>query len=423
MRSRQKTPINSRHNELTAASGAMRGTRESLPSIGFVSTYPPTKCGIATFTTALRSAIAANRGSGDRLGVVSLVTERAKSTSREVLHQHLNGDPGSLTRAAEALNALDVAVIQHEYGIYGGPDGAEVLDLVSSLDIPVVITLHTVPKYPTSGHRMILESLIQEADKTIVLSQSAFRQLKDRYEVNDENVLMIPHGAKPSLGAPPPNPGTRPLLLTWGFIGPGKGLETAIEALAGLKDLRPVPRYVVLGVTHPKVRAAEGDAYLQRLMARVRALGLAHIVEFDNRYVDLDSQTNAIRQADIVLIPYDSTDQVTSGVLVEAIAAGKPVVATAFPHAVEMLGTGAGTVVPPADPDALAEALRDLLTDPSRAAQMAKVSRSIAPTLYWPTVASKYETILATLVPKHLTTLHLTESGRRQPVDGLVRSA
>jgi glycosyltransferase involved in cell wall biosynthesis len=285
------------------------------------------------------------------------------------------------------------------------------------------MTLHTVPKSPTSAQRMILQSLVEEADKTVVLSHSALQQLNDRYEVNDEKVLMVPHGARPNLGARSPNPGSRPLVLTWGFIGPGKGLETAIEALAGLKDLRPVPRYVILGVTHPKVRAAEGDAYLQGLTARVRALGLAHVVEFDNRYATLDSQTKAIRRADIVLIPYDSTDQVTSGVLVEAIAACKPVIATAFPHAVEMLGTGAGTVVPHSDPDALGQALRDLLSNPSRAAQMTKVSRSIATTLYWPTIASTYEAILATLVPEHLTTVDLTESGRRRaPVDALVRT-
>ena len=158
---------------------------------------------------------------------------------------------------------------------------------------------------------------------------------------------MVPHGATASLAGPSLAHGTRPVVLTWGLIGPGKGLETAIEALAALRDLRPLPRYIILGRTHPKVRLAQGDTYRDGLVALVHDLGLDDVVEFDGRYLDIDSLTLAVRQADIVLLPYESTEQVTSGVLVEAIAAGKPVVATAFPHAVEMLGTGAGLVVRP----------------------------------------------------------------------------
>jgi glycosyltransferase involved in cell wall biosynthesis len=146
------------------------------------------------------------------------------------------------------------------------------------------------------------------------------------------------------------------------------------------------------------VRAVHGDEYLEGLKARVRSLGLDDVVEFDGRYLDTDSLVTIIRQADIALLPYVSTEQVTSGVLVEAVAAGKPVVATDFPHAVEMLGTGAGALVPHSDPQAMAMSLRALLTEPGVAAKMARVATSIGATLHWPVVAERYESIAATLV-------------------------
>jgi polysaccharide biosynthesis protein PslF len=392
----------------------MRDNRDSLPSIGFVSTYPPTHCGLATFTTALRGAIAEGRGSDEGLDVVSLVEDLSETPGPEVVHQHLNGDHASLERAVEVLNNHDVGLIQHEYGVYGGSDGAEVLDLVSNLDIPAVVTIHTVPINPTSRQQMILERIVDETEQTIVMSHTALQRLKGSYDVSAGKLRMVPHGAMSTLGGPRLGPGTRPVILTWGLIGPGKGLESAIEAISALKDLRPLPRYIILGKTHPKVRAVEGDAYLLGLMARAHALGLDDVVEFDGRYLDIDSLTLAIRHADIALIPYESTEQVTSGVLVEAIAAGKPVVATAFPHAIEMLGTGAGVVVPHSDPVAMAGALSSLLGDPQLASRMAGVARSIGSTLYWPAVAAEYESIVARTVAKSLAVTAPARSEHRQ---------
>jgi glycosyltransferase involved in cell wall biosynthesis len=244
---------------------------------------------------------------------------------------------------------------------------------------------------------MILESIVDKSDRTVVLSQSALARLTTRYDVDRQHVLFIPHGAAKGLFGPSLAGGTRPVIMTWGLIGPGKGLETAIDAFGCLTDIHPPPRYVILGETHPKVHASQGDAYLLGLKARARALGLDGIVSFGGRYLDLDSLVMAIRRADIILIPYDSTDQVTSGVLVEAVAAGKPVVATAFPHAIEVLTTGAGQVVPHSDADAMSAALRNLLTNPQTANHMADVARSLAPDLLWPAVAARYESMFSEL--------------------------
>ena len=381
-----------------------------------MSTYPPTLCGLATFTASLRDAISDTRGSDERLGVVSLVDKHRGEPRPEVVYEHLNGDRVSLVGAIEALNSFDLVLAQHEYGIYGGPDGSEVLDLLSGLQIPAVVTLHTVLSQPSPNQRSILEKVVALAERTIVMSDTARRRLINGYEVDATKVRVVPHGATVGFGGPSLANGTRPVVLTWGLIGPGKGLETAIDAFAGLQDLRPLPRYVILGEMHPKIRASQDGAYLSELADRVHDLGLDDVVEFDTRYLDIDALAVAVRRADLVVLPYESIEQVTSGVLVEAIAAGKPVVATAFPHAVELLRTGAGIVVPHRDPIALTAAVRKVLTHPSLAARMARRARLIGSTLYWPTIARQYDRMAAKLVARHRVVLTLTTATRSREV-------
>jgi glycosyltransferase involved in cell wall biosynthesis len=261
------------------------------------------------------------------------------------------------------------------------------------------------------------------SDETIVMSKTAATRLENRYDLDPMKISVVPHGATPNLAADTPiDRDSRPVVLTWGLIGPGKGLETAIEAFADLTDLDPLPRYVILGKTHPKVQAAQGDAYLDGLRDRAHALGLDEIVEFDGRYLDLETLSNEVRKADMVLLPYESTEQVTSGVLVEAIAAGKPVVATAFPHAVEMLSTGAGTVVPHSSPIAMSGALRAILANSELADRMARTSRSIGSTLYWPAVAGKYDAIASRLISRPPSVAALTDARKaKRQSDDLAR--
>jgi glycosyltransferase involved in cell wall biosynthesis len=390
----------------------MKQSQAILSSIGFVSTYPPTVCGLATFTAALRGAMAEERGSVEDLEVVSLGESRLENSRPEVAFQHVNGDRASLQQAARILNQHDIVFLQHEYGIYGGPDGAEILDFISELEAPTVVTLHTVLNEPTLRQKRILERIVDMAGQTVVMSDTALRRLQKRYDLDPERVTMVPHGASPGLAVPGAGTGPRPIALTWGLIGPGKGLETALDAFAAVKDLQPLPRYVILGKTHPKVQASQGDSYLDGLKAKAHALGLEDVVEFDSRYLDTDSLAAEIRGADVVLLPYESTEQVTSGVLVEALAAGKPVVATDFPHAVEMLGTGAGALVPHSDPEAMATALRRVFAEPGVASRMATIATSIGSTLHWPAVVDRYEAIASTLIERQELVTGLS-SGRR----------
>jgi len=182
----------------------------------------------------------------------------------------------------------------------------------------------------------------------------------------------------------------RPRILTWGLLGPGKGIEWVIDTMATLKELDPAPLYVVAGRTHPKVLAREGEAYRQRLMDQVLDGGLSNMVHFDNTYRDLLSLTALIESADVVVLPYDSKDQATSGVLVDAIAAGRPVIATPFPHAVELLSSGAGIIVDHEDPDSLARALREVVTNPTTATSMKREAQVLALGLSWESVALQY---------------------------------
>jgi glycosyltransferase involved in cell wall biosynthesis len=357
----------------------------STPSFGILSTYPPTPCGLATFSAALAEGLTVN---GAGVSVVRL-SDGEPSSSARVIGEMVNGSPTSAATSAELLNQSHVAVIQHEYGIYGGVDGDEVLDVMDGLRVPSIVIAHTILKDPTRHQRSVFEAVAARADQVIVMSEAASEQLRSGFDVERRKVVTIPHGATVPENASCVR-GGRPTLLTCGLMGPGKGIERVIEAMGSLNDLPGRPRYVVAGRTHPKVLAAEGEAYRDALMELARRCSVADSVYFDTGYRNVGMLTALIQSAAVVVLPYDSTDQVTSGVLVDAVASGRPVVATAFPHAVELLASGAGIVVDHDDPDALASALRRVLTQPRLAGAMAAEARRLAPEMAWPVVASAY---------------------------------
>lgn len=373
------------HTAVPVSSDSAGETR--VQSFGILSTFPPTSCGIATFSAALAAGLI---GEGASVDVVRC------GQPPEVEDVLVVGSLAELTdvghrRAIDALNRNDLVIVQHEYGLYDGPDGESIIEVIASIDAPVVVVAHTVLKEPTANQRRVLEQVCCGAEAIVVMTETAHARLLAGYDVDGSRVHVIPHGAATPLAAPSASqrrPGTPPRLLTWGLLGPGKGIEWAIDAMAELSDVDPRPEYVVAGATHPKVRERHGEAYRQMLVDR--AASSATAITFDDRYRDLMSLTELIQSADLVVLPYDSRDQVTSGVLVDAVAAGRPVVSTAFPHAVELLGTGAGIVVPQRDPVALGRAIRSVLTDPSLASSMEAEARRLAPGLAWSAVARRY---------------------------------
>jgi len=308
-----------------------------------------------------------------------------------VIGELVNGSAGSVAATSALLNESDVAVVQHEYGLYGGVDGDEVVDIIEGLDIPLIVVAHTVLKNPTPHQRSVLEAVAAMAAQVVVMSEAARQRLCFGFDVDRRKVTTIAHGAAVPRQLVPPPRSDRPTLLTWGLLGPGKGIERVIDAMGSLHKLPLRPRYLIAGRTHPKVLAADGEAYRDARAEQARLAGVADSVAFDPSYRDVSSLTALVQSSAVVVLPYDSTDQVTSGVLVDAIASGRPVVATAFPHAVELLASGAGIVVGHDDPDALASALHRLLTEPHLATAMAAEAARLAPQMAWPVVANAYQ--------------------------------
>jgi glycosyltransferase involved in cell wall biosynthesis len=375
--------------------------QRAVNGYGFLSTYPPTRCGLASFTSALAAELTAGGMPG---GVVRVTTAgEDQRAGPDVVHTWPAGTAGGWRDAVAVLNAFDVVIVQHEYGIYPGPDGGDVLPLLRRLSVPSIVVLHTVLNTATPRQRSLLEAIAATAGAIVTMTDTARSRLLHGYAVDPAKVTVIPHGTAEHADVPAAH-GVRPHLLTWGLLGPGKGIEWALRALARLQDLDPAPRFTVAGQTHPKVMQRHGDVYRASLHRLGAQLGVAHAVEYQPVYHDEPALGRLIRSADVVLLPYDSTEQVTSGVLTEAVAAGIPVVATAFPHAVELLGDGRGVLVPHRNPDALAAAIRRILTGPGAGV---RPCRPRPAPLHWPAVAARYQALAHRLraVPTAVRTL------------------
>jgi glycosyltransferase involved in cell wall biosynthesis len=262
------------------------------------------------------------------------------------------------------------------------------------------LVAHTIFADPTPHQRSVLVELAGLADHVVVMSEAGRQRLCDGHGVDPRKVTIIPRGATVPKRVPPTARRGRPMLLTWGLLGPGKGVERVIDAMVSLSDLTCQPRYVVAGRTHPKVLDSEGESYRTARVEQAENLGLTGSVTFDGAYRDTPTLSALVQSAAAVVLPYDSTEQVCSGVLVDAIASGRPVIATAFPHAIELLGSGAGIVVAHDDPDALATALRQVLTEPRMAGDMAAEARRLAPAMAWSVVSTAYSGLAWRLLSK-----------------------
>ncbi len=370
---------------------------------GFLSTFPPTRCGLATFTESLAAALLAD--SRDTATIVRVLDEpeeldaTAAATTTPALNPSavlVAGDHESIRRTSTELNACDVVIIQHEYGIFGGVDGDEILRVLDDLVAPSIVVLHTVLTSPTAHQREVLIEVCRRSAVTVVMTEHARVTLAEVFGVKGERVVVIPHGVASIVTAARLADGNK-RILSWGLISPGKGIEWGIRAMGLLRDLGPDVQYLVAGQTHPKVLARVGESYREMLTRLVVELDLETQVRLDGRYLGADQLAELLSTTDVVLLPYDSRDQVTSGVLAQAVAAGIPVVATAFPHATELLAEGAGVVVAHEDPASIARALRVILSADVVAETM-RISalRSTAHTS-WPAVAERYRSIATTL--------------------------
>ncbi len=392
-----------------------------------VSTYPPRACGIGTFSADLRATLTGT----DRVtaaDLVAVVHEPSAPQRRGLLATIAQAVRGDYVRTARMLGRLDVDVVllQHEYGIFGGRDGEYVLSFAQELAQPLVVTLHTVLSEPTPHQAEVLTDLCAEAELVIVMTDTALRLLVESGACTEQKVRVVPHGApvriaeRAARNLQGPRSASSALdnpfrLSTFGLISPGKGLETVIEALPAMIERHPEIVYTIAGRTHPDVARREGERYRLMLERRVVELGLSAHVEFDDRFLSIDELADLLASTDVFVTPYASREQIASGALTFAIAAGCAVVSTPYWYAQDMLASGAGLVVPFRDSEALADAVCSYIEQPDTLMAARTEARRIGSTLAWPAVAEATACVLqeaAELAPQRrpagVADLHLT---------------
>ncbi len=388
-----------------------RRTTVPLRSIAVISDYQPRQCGIATFTTDLRNAIGREMdGPGDQVEVVAMDdVPEGYAYPPCVKFQVRANNQADYLRAADFINVnqYDVALIQHEYGIYGGEDGAYILRLIRELRMPVNATLHTVLAEPTKGQRAIMRELGKLCEKLVVMSQRAVRMLRDIYDVPEQKVMHIHHGipdrpfSDPRFFKDQFNLADRKVVLTFGLLSPNKGIEGMIDAMEQVVQVHDDAVYVVLGATHPHVLRQTGDAYRASLQQRVRKAGLGDHVIFKNEFVELETLCEYLAATDVYVTPYLNEAQITSGTLAYAMGTGTAIVSTPYWYAEEMLADGRGHLVPFRDIDVLADGVTKLLSDEEARHACRRKAYEFTRAMVWPEVARRYielgEDVLAAL--------------------------
>jgi len=365
--------------------------------VALVGTYPPRRCGIATFTSDLAAALRMAGVADTPIVAVTDVSGRYEYPE-QVKYQIRQGWKNDYIHAAECLNYSDVSMvsIQHEYGIYGGADGAFVLDLVAHLTKPFTITLHTVLQDPSGSQRDIVRTMAEQGAGIVVMSHKAVELLTTRYGVDRAVVNIIPHGIpdilqgqreaqKNRLGLT----GKR-VILTFGLLSEGKGVEVGIRALASVAPKHPNVVYLVVGVTHPEVKRREGERYRHSLESLADSLGIRNQLVFRNAFIAHDELIEYLQAADILLTPYVNEKQITSGVLAYAMGAGAAPVSTPFWHAQELLADGRGSLFPFGDAEALAETIGTLLENPDKLERVRRAAYEYSRDMIWPRIGAAY---------------------------------
>lgn len=348
-----------------------KSLRDSMNIIepAYISTYPPTECGIATFTKDVVTSVAKFTPFSKPIVLAVERDNEIEAFGREVRFQVLKENKQSYIDAANYINnsTADLLSIQHEYGIYGGNDGEYILDLLRALKKPSMATLHTVLQNPSPNQKRIIQEMGKLCDAFIVMVKTGRKILVDVYGIDPHKVTVIPHGVpnvrkvsastvKKSLGFSDKN-----IISTFGLISRGKGLEYAIKAMPKILEKHPNTVYLILGETHPGVRNYEGESYRNSLSALVKELGLEDNVRFNNRFLALSELVRYLCATDIYVTPYLSKDQITSGTLAYALGCGKAIVSTPYLYAEEVLSEGRGLLADFYDPDSISNNIINIL--------------------------------------------------------------
>jgi glycosyltransferase involved in cell wall biosynthesis len=378
--------------------GKQHPTISVIDRIAFIGNYLPRQCGIATFTTDLCEAIAAEYSNTTCIALPVNDTEAGYDYPPRVRFELTEKDIDSYRRAADFLNInnVDVVSLQHEYGIFGGRAGNYILALLRALHMPIVTTLHTILQNPDPNQRKVLKEVAALSDRLVVMSERGAQFLQQVYQVKAEKIDVIPHGipdvpfVDPSFHKDLFGVEGKLVLLSFGLLSPDKGLENVIAALPAIVDRYPNLVYIILGVTHPHVVQQNGETYRLSLQWLAHEKGVEDHVIFYNRFVSIEELVEFIGAADIYITPYLNAAQITSGTLAYTLGAGKAVISTPYWYAEEMLAEGRGVLVPFCDPAALAGQVIDLLDNEVKRHAMRKRAYLFGRAMIWPRVARRY---------------------------------
>jgi len=399
-------------------------SKPSLPSrIAVIGNYLPRQCGIATFTTDLCSAIAAEYGTARLLALPVNDTDQGYDYPARVRWALAQNDVTSYQEAARFLNFnnIDMVCLQHEYGIFGGPAGSHILHLLRGLKMPVVTTLHTVLREPDPNQLMVMEQIAELSDRLVVMSQLSSQFLQEIYKVPGSKIDMVPHGVT-DLPFLDPNfykdrfgVEGKAVLLTFGLLSPNKGIENVIQALPHILSKHKNVVYIVAGATHPHILRREGEKYRTQLQDLAKEVGVESNVLFHNRFVSPEEMVEFIGAADIYITPYRHEAQVVSGTLAYAVGAGKAIISTPYWHAIELLDGRRGALVPFQNPNAIAQKTIELLDTPAVRHAMRKRAYLLGREMIWKRVAQGYMESFARVRSDRMKSPHVQFSARVTP--------
>ncbi len=403
--------------------------------VALIGTYPPTACGIATFTADVENSLIE---AGVEVTVFSVLPAAALPTARTIRDDHramsrriVRDDRSSYTAAATEINngGFDAVLIEHEFGIFGGHDGSHLLDLVNSVTVPISVTLHTVLSPFTAGQTQVIHQLCRRAAAVTVFTATARRLLLEQETCRASSIRIVPHGApiemydeydadvvrrQFGLGI------GRPVLTTFGLLSPGKGIDLALDAMTDIVAANPAAVYVIAGRTHPEVERRHGETYRSSLERKVDELGLGGHVIFLDRFLAVSELAELLSVTDVFCTPYAGSDQIVSGALTFAVAAGCPAVSTPYRYAQDILADGAGTLVDFGDARAFAAAVNALLLDGPIRTQALRAAHRVAESMAWPAVGRTIaELLLEISAPSRLTTRRTAPVLASRPRRGL----
>ena len=373
--------------------------------IAYISTSLPNECGIATFNANLASAINQHKAIAKDSFVIALSdsenldTYKYPSDVKYIIRQSNQKD---YLRAADYINTsqVDACIIEHEFGIYGGESGLYLLTLMARINKPIITILHTVLKQPTYIQQTIIQQIAKRSSSIVVMSQKAIGFLTSIYQVPKEKIKYIEHGV-PDLEPSTDNPIKKAypfkdskVLLTFGLISRGKGLETVVEALPEIVKLHPDVKYVVLGNTHPGVVKNAGEEYRDSLKRLAKKLNVENHLVFVNKFVDEQELHHYLSAADVYITPYLNEAQITSGTLSYAVGAGAAVISTPYWHAQELLAQKRGLLFDFKNHQQLAQLANELLEQPKKLSELKYNAYQYGLTLRWPTIGKNYIKVL-----------------------------